>query len=418
MAQTFEAIFLAIAVKNRLIGQEGARACLEAYKAQPEEARKGIDQIALDRGALNAEQIRAIKIATDRLMVPRSRGTSRYDRKPDPKEPIPGYRITGKLGVGGTATVFLAEDTRNENRHVALKILLPQRTRDPKSIERFQREAGLMIQFDHPNIVRGYDAGKVQYEGAPALHYLALEYMQGESVQDIIDRDGSIPEARAVEVILNAARAVEYLSKNRLIHRDIKPDNLMINAESRIKLLDLGFAIPMGPDGERLEEEGTTSGTVQYMSPEQAQGMKDLDVRTDIYSLGATLYHMVVGEVPFSGEDSLEVMAKQVLEALNSSALKNGKISRHMHYFIERMMSKDKDFRYADPTEMIKDIQEQLEGFESLKFKPDEQSSSVLKGLGKDSKAPARPRTTRIVRRPPTARKRSVMDRFSKRKRR
>ena len=372
MPQTFEEVFLAVAVKNKLMSAEDARAAFQEFSRH--QGKKPIGEIVVEQGKLSADQVKLIRNAVIKMFMPKSsapptptagKSTVRVAAKPDPQEPIPGFLITNKLGVGGTATVFLAKAKKFGGKEVALKILLPQRAMDPKFVERFDREARMMIQFKHPNIVRGYDYGKVQYEGMPPLYFLALEYMRGESIQDIIEREGRLSEGRAIEILLEAAKAVQYLAKNRLIHRDIKPDNLMINASGEIKLLDLGFAIPMGEEGARMEEEGTTSGTVQYMSPEQAQGMKDLDVRTDIYSLGATLYHMVIGEVPFGGDDSLEVMAKQVLEALNSDKVKNRAISKHMHYFIERMMSKDKDFRYGDTAELIADVRKQAPGDES-----------------------------------------------------
>jgi serine/threonine protein kinase len=409
MTRTYEEQFLALAVKHGMMRPQEARAALAAFRAQPDGAAKPIDRLLLERRALSAEQIQKIRASGGRAAPDPARTTVRLAaKKPDPQEPIPGYRLTGKLGVGGTATVFLAEDRKHEARPTALKILLPQRGVDPKFVERFRREAELLIRFDHPNIVKGYDYGKVQYEGMPPLHYMALEYVPGESVQSILNREGRLDEPRAVAIILAAAQAVDYMSRNRLIHRDIKPDNLMVAPDGRIKLLDLGFAIPMGEEGTRLEEEGTTSGTAQYMSPEQAQGLSDLDVRSDIYSLGATLYHMVVGDVPFSGADSLEVMAKQVLEALNATSLKNRTISKHMHYFIERMMSKDKDFRYADAGEMTRDIQELREGFESLQYKPEAEPPSP----------PPRKGTTRLMRRPDAPRRSSALDRITRRKQR
>jgi serine/threonine-protein kinase len=288
------------------------------------------------------------------------------------------------------ATVFLAEEAGG--RLAALKILHVKKAADARAVAGFRREAELMIKFDSPAIVRGYASGT----SPQGLHWLALEYMDGETIQEAIDRDGRLQEGAALDVILAAARGVEYLSRQRLIHRDIKPANLMNNSRGEVKLLDLGFALPMGAEGARLEKEGHTSGTVHYMAPEQAQGRtSELDVRTDIYSLGATLYHMVVGKVPFSGKDSLEVMTKQVRAALSSTELKGGAISQHMHYFIERMMSKDKDFRYAGAAEMIADIQEQREGFESMQFDP-------------EPKPPP-------ARKPPAPPRRSVTDRFRKR---
>ncbi|MBI5369515.1 MAG: protein kinase, partial [Planctomycetes bacterium] len=154
---------------------------------------------------------------------------------------------------------------------------------------------------------------------------------------------------------------------------------------------DLGFAKPIGVSEEEAGE--STCGTPQYMSPEQAKGAIDLDIRSDIYSLGATLFHMVTGDVPFKGTDNMEVMAKQVLEELKSSDVKNRKISRHMHYFIEKMMAKDKDLRYSSPREVVEEIESVVAGFKSLQFDPTQGSSKVIDGMAEfaDPRARAAP---------------------------
>jgi serine/threonine-protein kinase len=278
-------------------------------------------------------------------------------------------------------------------RKVALKIIHPSLAKDEKAVRRFQREAGLLCSFDHPNLVKGYAQGMMG-----PLSYLVMEYLDGESVQEVLDRQKHLSEAQALEIILETAKAIDHMQSRGIIHRDIKPGNIFLSRDGSVKVLDLGFAQEL--QGGEAGEAETTSGTVQYMSPEQARGQLDLDVRADIYSLGATLYHMVMGETPFSGSDSVEVMAKQVMEALSSAGMKNKRISKHMHYFIERMMSKDKDLRYATPRELVDDITQQIEGFKSLSYRPDgdeEQGSSTVMDLVKQEEGP-RPGTTRRIR--------------------
>jgi serine/threonine protein kinase len=415
MPTTYEMAFMAIASKNSFLTHEEAARCLTEYQSQLAVGpRRSIEDIVSEKGLLTDKQIQIISTATAKVMAQRaavqaspppapsptkSPSTSRIPTAAPPTpppskpgEPIPGIRIVNKLGVGGTATVFLAEDVGHE-RKVALKIIHPSLAKDEKAVRRFQREAGLLCSFDHLNLVKGYSQGMMG-----PLSYFLMEYLDGESVQEVLERQKHLSEAQGLEIILETAKAIDHMQSRGIIHRDIKPGNIFLCRDGSVKVLDLGFAqeIKGGDQGE----EDTTSGTVQYMSPEQARGQRDLDVRADIYSLGATLYHIVMGELPFSGGDSLEVMAKQVMEALNSSEIKNRRVSKHMHYFIERMMSKDKDLRYSTPHELVEDITEQIKGFKSLEYRPEgsaEATTSTVMGLVKrqEEPPPTTPSTTR-----------------------
>jgi serine/threonine-protein kinase len=398
-----EIVFLAIAVKNRLMAQDQATACLNEFNAQPAEGpRRGIGAIARERGFLNEEQAKLISAAAQKVAAGGSTPRSGTPAVRNPDEPIPGVKIARKLGTGGTATVFLAEAAAYGGA-VALKIIHPTLAKDEKALGRFQREASLLVEFAHPNIVKGHAQGMLG-----PLAYFVMEFLEGETAQERLDREKAIPEPQALRIIQEAGKAIECMQSQGYVHRDIKPGNIMLLKDGRVKVLDLGFAQRVDGSGAGAEE--TTSGTAQYMSPEQARGQRDLDVRADIYSLGATLYHMVMGELPFAGTDSLEVMAKQVMEALNSSEIKNRRISRHMHYFIERMMSKDKDLRYATPHELIDDITEQIEGFQSLEYRPPGEggrTSTIIRlmndaGSGPEAASPKE--TTRGIRRPATGR--------------
>ncbi|MFA5795027.1 MAG: serine/threonine-protein kinase [Candidatus Brocadiia bacterium] len=280
-------------------------------------------------------------------------------------EAIPGYQIIGKLGSGGMGLVFKARD--KNRRTVALKMLYPKFAANKASLDRFRREAELLIKFKHPNIVKGYHFGN-----AKGIYFLAMEYIDGHSVQDQIAEGrgfwADLPEESRSELIVNiilqVTRALDYIEKQGILHRDIKPDNLLMTDEGVIKLCDLGFAQPISSDKSAVSE--TTSGTAAYMSPEQARGQADLDIRSDIYALGATFYHMVTGKMPFSGGDNMEVIAQVVLESLKSDEIKNRKFPPLLLYFIEKMMAKDKDIRYQTPAEIIEDMEAQWNGFKSL----------------------------------------------------
>lgn len=285
--------------------------------------------------------------------------------RPNPKETIPGYQIIGKLGAGGMGMVFKAKD--KAGRLVALKMLYPKLAAQLEYLHRFQRESELLIKFDHPNIVKGYKFDSVQN-----VYFLAMEYIDGNSVQSRITENMGfgmdLPEKVRHELIINimlqVADALDYIEQQGILHRDIKPDNLLLTKDGNIKLCDLGFALPIKKGAQA--STSITSGTPAYMSPEQAKGQLNLDIRSDIYSLGATFYHMVIGKVPFSGTDNIEVMAQVVLNDLKSDAIKNRKLPPLLLYFIEKMMVKEKEIRYQNPAEIIEDIEVQWGGFKSL----------------------------------------------------
>lgn len=403
MNRTYEQVFLAIAVRNSMMTKEAAQACLAEYTS-PNKTASSIEEIVRAQGTLTEKQISLLQAGVKKVLSSDGGAENRpAESSSGGSDPIPGYRIVRKIGVGGTATIFLGERVEGEGEQVALKIMHPSLIKDALAKERFLRESRLLVEFDHPNLVKGYAHGT----NGP-FHWMAMEFLDGESIQDALDRENNLSEARALEVILSAAQALDYLQEQEILHRDIKPGNIVALTDGSIKVCDLGFAQSIGKDAKDDEEEETTSGTAQYMSPEQARGRQDIDIRADIYSLGATLYHMVMGELPFEGGDSMDVMAKQVMEALNSSEIKNRRISKHMHYFIERMMSKEKALRYSSPKELIEDIEVQIEGFKSLEYdeKKGREDSSILRQMKKkeeDEEVPSsrkgKPITTRRFRR-------------------
>ncbi|MDI6733732.1 MAG: serine/threonine-protein kinase [Planctomycetota bacterium] len=294
-------------------------------------------------------------------------------------ESIPGYQIIGKLGAGGMGLVFKALETKT-NRTVAIKMLYPKTVSNPSLFNNFQREAKLLIHFSYPHIIKGYYV--TPPEGINGLHYLIMEYVEGESVQKLIERTQAdaekivgLNEELSLLIIMQTASALDYLQGQNILHRDIKPDNLLLDKKRGVvKLCDLGFAQPIlrGRTAQEIGGGGsqTTAGTLGYMSPEQARGQQ-ADIRSDIFSLGATLYYMITGKTPFAGSDDVEVMAKQVLSDIQSDEIKNKGLSPLVLYFIEKMVAKEKEIRYQIPKEVIEDIQTQMEGFKSLEYHPE-----------------------------------------------
>jgi serine/threonine protein kinase len=272
----------------------------------------------------------------------------------DPPE-LPGYSYVRKLGEGGTACVYAVRN--KDGRDEAVKILRDELADQPAMVKAFLGEAALLKRLSHENVVKGYRAGRF---GEHVLSF--MECVDGRTLQELIAQGGAFDEDGALFVILQVARALEYLRGEGIVHRDIKPGNILVTAEQEVRVIDLGFAAS-GTPGEG--EAGSTAGTAAFLSPEQARGQQDLDVRSDIYSLGATLYQMVLGQLPFEGDDE-ELVQKAVLEGLSAEATKGGRISAHMHYFIEKMMAKDREIRYQDPAELMADIEDQISGKKSL----------------------------------------------------
>ena len=286
---------------------------------------------------------------------------------------IPGYEILGHAGKGGTADVFRAREKKTQ-RVLALKVLNLESARNPRTRAAFVGEARLLEKLRHPGLVEGYGVFK-----SGTTYYSKMEFIEGHTLLELLDDGHAFDEKAALRVVFGAAEVLKYLSSQAVIHRDIKPGNIMLASSGALKLIDLGFA---GRADETPSDEETTVGTVQYLSPEQARGGAVADERSDIYSLGVTLFHLVVGRLPFESSDDREVLRMQIMESLKSPELKSRGLSHHLHYFIEKMMAKDLEARYQSWDELIGDIQRQIEGRESLDFEK-QVRQRASKGLGR-----------------------------------
>ena len=277
---------------------------------------------------------------------------------------VPGYTIEALLGVGGTARVFGARHGRT-GRRVALKVLDERMAEDPAAREAFLHEAKLLKRLEHPGLVRGHGAAR-----AGERFLSVLEWVPGETLLERIDRSETLSEDDALRVVLAVAEALEYLATQGLVHRDVKAGNVMVEeragGELHVKLIDLGFAAQAG---DVTADADRAVGTVAYLAPEQARGGAAADVRSDIYSLGVTLFQCIAGRLPFEGDGDDEVIARKILESLSSPELKRRGTSPQLHYLVEKMMSRDADHRFPSFAALIADVREQLEGHAELDFR-------------------------------------------------
>jgi serine/threonine-protein kinase len=286
------------------------------------------------------------------------------------------YKLLKKLGEGGMGSVYLAEDSVH-NRQVALKILPPRHAGNAEFLKRFQREADAMGRLHHVNIVRAYSVGEDQ-----GRHFIAMEYCDGETLDKRIKREGRIPHGKAMEITIQVARGLQYAHERGLIHRDIKPANVIMTGDIA-KILDLGLSKNLErEDGSFLTQSGVALGTPHYISPEQARGEKDLDGRADIYSLGATLYHLVTGDTPFHGSSAFEVVTKHLNEQLPDPRDLQEGIPEGVAHVIRRMMAKDRKHRYRNCAELLKDLERVVDGLEPSSEAIDASLSSVAMRRG------------------------------------
>ncbi len=256
-----------------------------------------------------------------------------------------GYKLLQRLGRGGMGTVYRALQL-SLNREVALKILAPKLSRDPAFVERFLKEARAAGQLNHPHIVQVYDAGK---DGP--LTFYAMEFMPGGTVEDRIVRGGPMKLEDALRFVHDAARGLEYAELKKIVHRDIKPDNLMLTELSSVKIADLGIAHATDA-GAGATPDGGILGTPHFISPEQARGQA-LDTRSDLYSLGATFFRMLTGRTVFSGESAAEIVKKQVKETAPAVRDLRPDVPQPVSDIVAKLLEKDPANRFQSCAELI-----------------------------------------------------------------
>jgi serine/threonine-protein kinase len=263
------------------------------------------------------------------------------------------YELGEILGFGGMSEVHLARDLRL-HRDVAVKVLRADLARDPSFYLRFRREAQNAAALNHPAIVAVYDTGEAHTPAGP-LPYIVMEYVDGVTLRDIVHTDGPMPPRRALEVIADACQALNFSHQHGIIHRDVKPANIMISKTGAVKVMDFGIARAIADSGNPVTQTAAVIGTAQYLSPEQARGER-VDSRSDVYSLGCVLYEILTGQPPFVGDTPVAVAYQHVREDPVPPSQKHGGISPELDAVVLKALAKNPDNRYQSAAEMRADL--------------------------------------------------------------
>lgn len=259
------------------------------------------------------------------------------------------YELHRLIGRGGMAEVFLARD-RSLDRPVAVKVLFPEFATDPSFVERFRREAQSAANLTHPNIVGVYDWGT---QGS--TYYIVMEYVQGRTLSEIIRGEGPLHPTRAAEIANEVASALGFAAQRGVVHRDIKPGNVIISSSGTAKVADFGIARALASNDDELTKTGAVMGTATYFSPEQAQGLR-VDPRSDLYSLGVVLYEMLVGRPPFQGDSPVAIAYKHVQESPNPPSKVASGIPAPLDGITMRLLAKNPDNRYLSADDLRADL--------------------------------------------------------------
>lgn len=339
----FDTLFGRMAVEQKLCTEEELKEC-----------KKELKNRAVANNPTTLERLMVEKQVLTPSQAARLKGSIRESR--DVSTQIPGYRILGKLGSGAMAVVYKAKQL-SLDRTVAIKVLPKKFVQKSDYVERFYKEGRIAAKLNHNNIVQAIDVGEVG-----GLYYFVMEYVEGKTLYDDLAKGKIFSEKEALDIIIQVANALAHAHSQGLIHRDVKPKNIMINKEGIVKLADMGLARETSDIKAAKHEQGKAFGTPYYIAPEQIRGEMDIDGRADIYALGATLYHMVTGRVPFDGSTPAEVMRKHLKEPLIPPDHINTSLSAGISEVIEVMMAKNKEDRYKNVEELLIDLQAVREG--------------------------------------------------------
>ena len=269
------------------------------------------------------------------------------------------YELGAMIGTGGMSDVFIADDLRL-HRQVAVKVLRSDLARDPSFVTRFNKEALSVAALNHPGIVSVYDSGKEE-TASGVMPYIVMEYVEGKTLREIIHKGERFPLQRAVEIVEGILTALQYSHKNGIVHRDIKPGNIMITDSGDTKVMDFGIARALADSGATLTSTWNIVGTAQYLSPEQATGGQ-ADARSDLYSVGCLFYELVSGKPPFSGETPVAIAYQHVSTPLTPVTEIEPSLDPTLNNFFSVALAKDPNDRYQSANAMLKDLKKLSKG--------------------------------------------------------
>ena len=333
-------------VENKLATKDEVEFCREQQKQSSDPNQRSLTDLLVENNFVTVNQVKRIKRQLE------EQRTSQ----------IQGYQLIRLLGKGAMAKVYLAKQI-SLNREVAIKVLPKARSNDSDFVDRFYKEGRAAARLAHPNIVQAIDVGS----NAENIHYFVMEYVEGSTLYDIMQPPpvGSgkhFTEAEAIEIGMQMCDALAHAHKRGLVHRDVKPKNILLTPQGMAKLTDLGLAREVDDKQAAESEAGKAYGTPYYISPEQIRGEVEISYAADIYSLGATLYHLVTGRPPFDGESPSAVMHKHLKDEMIPPDHINSDLSAGISEVIELAMAKDRSDRYGSAEEMLEDLRAVRDG--------------------------------------------------------
>ncbi|MBN1347312.1 MAG: serine/threonine protein kinase [Phycisphaerae bacterium] len=364
---TEDTYFARYVVDHKLASEEEVQKCLARKQDLASRGKRvSLANVMVEQGVLTATQLKRLESAED--------STTR------PAQQIPGFQILERIGAGAMATVYKAKQI-SLDRTVAVKVLPTRLSENSEFVERFYKEGKAAARLNHNNIVQAIDVGE-----ADGRHYFVMEYVDGHTLYDELAKGKVFSEAEAIDIVMQIARALDHAQERGFIHRDVKPKNIMITKNRVAKLADMGLAREVTDMEAAKAEAGRAFGTPYYISPEQVRGEMNIDFRADVYSLGATFYHIVTGRYPFDGTTPSAVMHKHLKQPLIPPDHINTKLSSGIGEIIEVMMAKKADDRYASTKDLLADLEAVARGEPPLQARR-RYDADILRGLAEQEES-------------------------------